>query len=135
VYLDHMLLGRMTYGTRQDHSIFVCSILTAASLGGLLLLPAPPRDQSYHLLADYRTVAGIPNFWNVASNIPFIAIGAVGLLRFRDNAATIVLFLGFFLTGHRLIILSVTPERRDAVVGPAKIFDFLAMRFIRPNMC
>jgi hypothetical protein len=71
----------------------------AASLAALLLLPVLPQDQSYHLFADCRVVAGIPNFWNVVSNVPFIAIGAAGLWRFRDNPATIVLFLGFFLTG------------------------------------
>ena len=27
---------------------------------------------------------GIPNFWNVVSNLPFIAVGAVGLWQFRD---------------------------------------------------
>lgn len=89
----------MPYGTRQNHSILVFSTLTAASFGWLLLLPALPLDQSDDLFVDCRTVAGIPNFWNVASNIPFIAIGVVGLLRSRDNAATIALFLVFFLTG------------------------------------
>ena len=90
----------MTRGSiREDLPILVFSSLTAASLAGLLLLPALPQDQSYHLFADCRTVAGIPNFWNVVSNIPFIAIGAAGLWRFRDGPATIILFLGFFLTG------------------------------------
>jgi len=89
----------MTRSTMRDHPIFVFTSVTAASLAGLLLLPALPQDQSYHLFADCRTVAGIPNFWNVVSNLPFIAIGAAGLWRFRDSPATIVLFLGFFLTG------------------------------------
>ena len=89
----------MTRGTMRDHPIFVFTSVTAASLAGLLLLPALPQDQSYHLFADCRIVAGIPNFWNVVSNLPFIAIGAAGLWRFRDSPATIVLFLGFFLTG------------------------------------
>jgi hypothetical protein len=71
----------------------------AASLAGLLLLPSIPQDQAYHQFADHRPLLGIPNFWNVVSNIPFIAVGAVGLWRFRDDPATIVLFLGFFLTG------------------------------------
>jgi hypothetical protein len=85
--------------TRRYLPILVFSSLTAASLAGLLLLPALPQDQSYHLFADCRTVAGIPNFWNVVSNIPFIAIGAAGLWRFRDGPATVILFLGFVLTG------------------------------------
>lgn len=73
--------------------------LVAASLGGLLLLPAIPQDQSYHQFADQRTLVGIPNFWNVVSNLPFLAVGAAGLWRCRGDPATIVLFLGIFLTG------------------------------------
>jgi hypothetical protein len=42
---------------------------------------------------------GIPNFWNVVSNLPFIAVGLAGLLRVRRDATTLVLFTGLFLTG------------------------------------
>src|SRR5271163_2818247 len=73
--------------------------LMSASLGGLLLLPPIPQDQSYHQFADQRTIFGIPNFWNVVSNLPFLAVGAAGLRRFRHTPATIVFFLGVFLTG------------------------------------
>ena len=73
--------------------------LMSASLAGLFLLPPIPQDQSYHQFADQRAILGIPNFWNVVSNLPFLAVGAAGLWRFRDDPATIVLFLGIFLTG------------------------------------
>ena len=73
--------------------------LMSASLAGLLLLPPIPQDQSYHQFADQRAIFGIPNFWNVVSNFPFLAVGAAGLWRFRNDPATIVLFLGIFLTG------------------------------------
>src|SRR6476646_11071580 len=65
------------------------------------LLPLPPllQDQNYHQFADQRELFGVPNFWNVVSNLPFIAVGAIGLLRFRGDATTIVLFAGIFLTG------------------------------------
>ena len=66
---------------------------------GLLLLPPIPQDQSYHQFADQRTIFGIPNFWNVVSNFPFLAVGAAGLRRFRHDPATVVFFLGVFLTG------------------------------------
>jgi ceramidase len=84
---------------RSSHSLLILIGLMAATLLGLLLLPAIPQDQAYHLFADDRTLLGIPNFWNVVSNLPFIAVGVVGLARFRDDRATIVLFLGFLLTG------------------------------------
>jgi len=67
----------------------------------IALLPLPPllQNQDYHQFADQRELFGIPNFWNVVSNLPFIAIGAVGLLQFHHNAITVVLFTGIFLTG------------------------------------
>src|SRR5262245_2694619 len=69
------------------------------SLAALLLLPPIPQPQTYHQFADQRTIFGIPNFWNVVSNLPFVMIGGWGLLRYRDDAATIVVFGGIFLTG------------------------------------
>lgn len=86
-------------GMRVNLPIIVFSALTAASLAGLLLVPPIPQDQSYHQFADQRTIFSIPNFWNVVSNIPFLAVGAAGLRRFRGNPATVVFFLGVFLTG------------------------------------
>ncbi len=84
---------------KSTHPLWILAGLTAASLFGMLLLPAIPQDQAYHLFADGRTLLGIPNFWNVVSNIPFLVVGAVGLARESKDPATIVLFLGFLLTG------------------------------------
>jgi hypothetical protein len=69
------------------------------SLAGLLLLPPIAQDQSYHGFADARAWLGIPNFWNVVSNLPFIAIGAVGLWQFHRDPAIVALFGGVLLTG------------------------------------
>lgn len=84
---------------KSVHPLLLLAGLMAASLAGLALLPKIPQDQAYHLFADQRTLFGIPNFWNVASNIPFIVAGAIGLAQFRGDAATTILFLGFLLTG------------------------------------
>jgi hypothetical protein len=73
--------------------------LMIASLVALLPLPLLWQDQAYHQFADQRELFGIPNFWNVVSNLPFVAVGAVGLLQFHRDATTIVLFAGIFLTG------------------------------------
>jgi len=86
-------------GMRKNLPVIVFSALTAVSLAALLLVSPIPQDQSYHQFADQRTIFGIPNFWNVVSNLPFLAVGAVGLWRYRDDAATVVFFLGVFLTG------------------------------------
>lgn len=41
----------------------------------------PPIGQNpdYHLFADQETLFGIPNMYNVLSNIPFLLVGAYGL--------------------------------------------------------
>jgi hypothetical protein len=52
-----------------------CLVLgLAASLGPI------PQDRAYHDFADQRTLLGIPNFWNVVSNVPFAIAGLLGLL-------------------------------------------------------
>src|SRR5246127_1872563 len=73
--------------------------LMAASLAILPLLPPIPQDPSYHQFADQRTLLGIPHFWNVVSNLPFVLVGAMGLWQFGRDRASFVLFLGVFLTG------------------------------------
>ena len=82
---------------KQRRPILTLLSLMVVSLVGLLLLPPIPQDQSYHQFADQRILLGVPNFWNVVSNVPFIAIGAAGLWRFHHSSAIIVLFLGYFL--------------------------------------
>jgi Ceramidase len=89
----------MVTQAKPAHPLAVLAILAATSLAVLVLVPKIPQDQAYHLFADQRTLIGIPNFWNVVSNIPFVVVGAIGLARFHKDTARIILFLGFFLTG------------------------------------
>ena len=86
-------------GVKRNLPVLVLSGMAVASLAGLLLLPPISQDQSYHQFADDRTIFSIPNFWNVVSNLPFLAVGAAGLRRFRANPATVVFFFGVFLIG------------------------------------
>src|SRR5262245_51870428 len=74
--------------------------LAAVSIAALFLLVPPiPQPQSYHSFADQRTLLGIPNFWNVVSNLPFVLVGALGLARVRVNLSASIFFIGVLLTG------------------------------------
>jgi hypothetical protein len=95
-------------GARPDFPVLVFFGLMAISLAALLLLPPILQDKSYHQFADQRTMLGIPNFWNVISNLPFLAVGVAGLRRFRNNPATFVFFLGVFLTGIGFLTITGT---------------------------
>lgn len=61
-------------------------VAVAAALLSVLVLKAPiPQFEDYHHLADSRTLLGIPHFWNVASNVPFLLIGLKGLALLRRH--------------------------------------------------
>jgi len=81
-------------------------LLATVAIGSLaLMLASPPigQDLEYHGFADRRAFFGIPNFWNVVSNIPFFLVGIAGL-RFclghelrNGRSAWIALFAGVAL--------------------------------------
>ena len=103
----------MRLSAKRNRPVIVLLGLMVASLAGLLLLPPIPQDQSYHQFADQRTLLGMPNFWNVVSNLPFVAVGTVGLWQFRRDPATIVLFLGILLTGFGSAYYHWNPNDRS----------------------
>jgi hypothetical protein len=96
---------------RKRHVVIFVGLM-AASLLALLLLPPIPQDQGYHEFADKRTLLGVPNFWNVVSNISFIAVGALGLRQFHRDPAIILLFLGILLTGFGSSYYHLDPSDR-----------------------
>ncbi len=63
---------------REQLLIAVSVAFVAATF---LLVPPIPQDPAYHGFADTRAYFGIPNFWNVVSNAPFLFVGALGLWR------------------------------------------------------
>lgn len=59
----------------------------AAAIGGIFLFDPIPQDPAYHNFTDKRMFFGLPNFWNVVSNLPFLVAGAFGLLKLPKLAA------------------------------------------------
>ena len=67
-----------------------------------------PQPQAYHAFADDRSLLGIANFWNVATNAVFLVPGIAGLwmLGSRNHAGIVsglfpayhILFVGVLLT-------------------------------------
>lgn len=88
-------------GTIRTHPLGFLFGLAAVSLAALLLVPPIPQSQIYHSFADRQTLLGIPNFWNVASNLPFLLVGVLGLANanVRRELSATVFFLGVLLTG------------------------------------
>jgi hypothetical protein len=99
--------------------------LGIVGLGGVFCLPPIPQMQSYHAFADARTMLGVPNFLNVASNLPFAVVGVLGLwLLLRHDAVgpsgpvleraerwpLLVLFAGVLLTAFGSSYYHLAPD-------------------------
>ena len=61
-------------------SLGLLVLLTAIVVVICCMLPRIPQPLSYHHFADRRSFLGIPNFGDVASNLPFAVIGIWGLV-------------------------------------------------------
>jgi hypothetical protein len=86
--------------------------------------PRVPQDPRYHVMADHRTLLGIPNALNVLSNLPFAVAGVLGLAgTFRRGEGPrkafeeawlrwpyAVLFAGSFLTALGSSYYHVAPD-------------------------
>lgn len=61
--------------------LYVLLLITAAGVVGVMQVPPIAQDLDYHQFADRGMWLGVPNFWNVVSNVPFVVVGLFGLLR------------------------------------------------------
>ncbi len=94
-------------------------------------LSSIPQDPTYHNFADNTAWAGIPNFWNVVTNLGFIIVGLLGsviVLRasfpFGIKVTYLVLTLSVVLTGIGSAFYHLQPNN-DRLV-----FDRLPMTFV-----
>ena len=95
------------------------TLILAFNLGSLAwaLLASPiPQDLSYHNFADKRAIFGVPNFFDVISNVLFFFVGWAGIQAARQNVqessrpAWIVFFVGILLIGIGSAFYHWTPD-------------------------
>jgi len=89
--------------------LLILVLICLLALSAIFFVKPIPQDEAYHNFADQREILGIPNFWNVISNIPFFLIGLIGMITgirkkwvgFDTPAysAYLLFFLGVGLTG------------------------------------
>ncbi len=60
--------------------IIVLGVITVLACNAVAFLPRIPQPADYHNFADQRVFIGVPNFLNVSSNAPFLAVGIWGLI-------------------------------------------------------
>jgi hypothetical protein len=104
--------------------------LGIVGLGSVFCLPPIPQDPSYHAFADDRTMLGVANFLNVASNLPYLVVGVLGLrlllrhdtvrqdgpvLEPLDRWPLLVMFAGVLLTAFGSSYYHLAPDNNRLV--------------------
>lgn len=87
------------------------------------VLPPIPQDPHYHHFADTAKLLGIPNFWNVVSNLPFLAVGVLGFSTAGASPGKLpelkiqymAFFVGVFLTGLGSAYYHWNPDNQTLV--------------------
>jgi hypothetical protein len=112
--------------------------LLAVGLAVVYLVPLgpgwPAQDPAYHGFADQRTRLGVPNFWNVTSNLPFLFAGLLGLA-FAGPArepwerhAALIFFAGVTLTCFGSSYYHLAPSNQRLFWDRAPMtFAFMAL--------
>lgn len=111
--------------------IYTLVVLTVGCIVPVSFLQPVPQALSYHLFADARTFWGIPNFWNVVSNLPFVFIGCAGFICVKRSEVLgsiklvyFCLFTGVILTGFGSAYYHLQPDNNSLV------FDRIPMTIV-----
>ena len=93
----------------HKRKLLILVLICLLAFSAMFFVKPIPQDAAYHNFADQRDVLGIPNFWNVISNIPFILVGLIGTIAaikkkwvgFDTPAygACLLFFIGICLSG------------------------------------
>ena len=117
---------------------------------GITFLNPICQDNNYHNFADRQDYFSIPNFWNVVSNLPFLIIGAIGMLfvAFKTNGSIskilqpnyFIFFLGIMFTGIGSSYYHWNPNNQTLVwdrlpmtISFMSIFSIIIGEFIGTN--
>lgn len=124
--------------------------LSLPAVAALAFVDAVPQDPCYHNFADQRTIWGIPHFWNVVSNLPFVIVGLLGLNTIRGldgerllpstRLACRLFFLGIMLIGFGSAWYHILPtnetlvwDRLPMTVAFMAFFAFILGEFVSEN--
>ena len=110
---------RVTMSLRDEWRVWI--VLTVAAVGviGSLFVPRIPQDPAYHQFVDDRTLLGIPNFWNVVTNISFVLVGIFGFARlsriFALRTSYLLVCIGIILVGAGSAYYHFSPSTKSLV--------------------
>jgi hypothetical protein len=78
----------LEFYSKDSLKFYLITLISLIVVGTMYYQPTIEQDILYHSFSDQRTIFGIPNFWNVVSNLPFLFVGLysmVSIYKHYDN--------------------------------------------------
>ncbi len=94
---------------KQRIGIYLLTFFAIVAVIGLFISPAIKQDELYHNFSDSNTILGIPNFWNVISNLPYVLFGLIGL-RNKQTLQYIIFFISISFVGFGSAYYHLNPN-------------------------
>jgi hypothetical protein len=129
------------------------ALLFTVSFGVIVavaMLDPVPQDPLYHVFADQRSMAGVPNFLNVMSNLPFLLVGIMGWRTIANNEdavtpttrlAWVIFFLGVALTAIGSGYFHLQPnndtliwDRLPMTIAFMSLFSIIVSEYVSPQL-
>ena len=91
-------LAQTGFHASQRVRLWILFGLSIVAIAGVMLHAPIAQPLDYHAFVDQRRIWGIPNFWNVVSNVPFLIFGLMGVTEIggRKSLPLKSLYLTFF---------------------------------------
>ncbi len=150
-YGRHLMLRVLLYRLLGPHHLLgLASLVIGIIIAVFVFTDAIPQDPAYHEFSDTRRVLGIANFWNVASNLPFLVVGLAGLVYLHRYSSEVcvaglettyrVFFAGILLTAFGSAYYHLAPangtlvwDRMPMTVGFSALITIIIAEFISPH--
>ena len=72
--------------------IYLLSFFAVVAIIGISISDVIKQDEAYHCFSDAKPWLGIPNFWNVVSNLPYLIVGVLGLRKYSIKSKQYFIF-------------------------------------------
>ena len=107
--------GKTSMSAGKRNRLVGVALGLAAAIGYVgYALPPMTQSLAYHNFADGRTLWGVPNFWNVMTNVPFALVGVRGLVFLFQHGDKPFLF---FSASHRSLRRGMRSGWQQIYVG------------------
>lgn len=83
---------------KESIGYIILIVIALSAIVGIFLSAPIVQNECYHKFSDKDSLLGIPNFWNVVSNLPFFIIGLLGIFKVRSLIKIRIQHLIFFLS-------------------------------------